>query len=90
MATYDLIERLNTTFRETEHNLLTLTERLQTCRLLAARVFTLPDVVKGAEHDPLLAAEQLRLARRALDALTGRASTENMLDALFGRFCIGK
>ena len=53
MATYDLIERLNTTFRETEHNLLTLTERLQTCRLLAARVFTLPDVVKGAEHDPL-------------------------------------
>lgn len=44
----------------------------------------------GAEHDPLLAAEQLRLARRALDALTGRASTEDMLDALFGRFCIGK
>lgn len=42
------------------------------------------------ERDPLLAAEQLRLARRALDALTGRAGTEDMLDALFGRFCIGK
>ena len=53
MATYDLIERLNSTFREIEHELLTLTERLQTCRLLAARVFTLPEVVKGAEHDPL-------------------------------------
>lgn len=53
MATYDLIERLNSTFRDIEHELLTLTERLQTCRLLAARVFTLPDVVKGAEHDPL-------------------------------------
>jgi DNA replication terminus site-binding protein len=53
MATYDLIERLNSTFREIEHELLTLTERLQTCRLLAARVFTLPDVAKGAEHDPL-------------------------------------
>lgn len=39
MATYDLIERLNSTFREIEHELLTLTERLQTCRLLAARVF---------------------------------------------------
>ncbi|MGS2873329.1 DNA replication terminus site-binding protein [Enterobacter huaxiensis] len=53
MATYDLIERLNTTFREMEQGLLGLTERLQTCRLLAARVFTLPDVAKGAEHDPL-------------------------------------
>lgn len=42
------------------------------------------------EQDPLLAAENLRLARRALDALVGRTSTEDMLDTLFGRFCIGK
>ena len=35
-------------------------------------------------------AESLRLARAGLDALTGRAGTEDMLDALFGRFCIGK
>ena len=40
--------------------------------------------------DLLVAAEELRQARLALDALTGRASTEDMLDALFGRFCIGK
>lgn len=40
--------------------------------------------------DPLLAAENLRLARVALDRLIGRAGTEDMLDALFGRFCIGK
>lgn len=40
--------------------------------------------------DPLLAAEHLRLARARLDAITGRASTEDMLDALFGGFCIGK
>lgn len=40
--------------------------------------------------DPLLAAEELRLARLALDRLVGRAGTEDMLDALFGRFCIGK
>jgi tRNA modification GTPase len=39
---------------------------------------------------PLLIAEQLRLARVAFDRLTGRASTEAMLDTLFGRFCIGK
>ena len=42
------------------------------------------------EFDPLLAAECLRLARRALDALVGRTDTEAMLDTLFGRFCIGK
>jgi len=40
--------------------------------------------------DPLLIAESLRCARLAFDRLTGRAATEDMLDALFGRFCIGK
>lgn len=40
--------------------------------------------------DPLLLAEHLRLARVAFDALIGRTTTEHMLDALFGRFCIGK
>lgn len=43
-----------------------------------------------AEHDLLLVAENLRLARDAFDHLLGGASTEDMLDALFGRFCIGK
>jgi len=42
------------------------------------------------ERDPLLVAEALRLSRVALDGLTGRAGTEEMLDGLFGRFCIGK
>nr|MDP8994312.1 tRNA uridine-5-carboxymethylaminomethyl(34) synthesis GTPase MnmE [Pseudomonadota bacterium] len=40
--------------------------------------------------DPLIAAEALRQARTALDRITGRAGVEDMLDALFGRFCIGK
>lgn len=40
--------------------------------------------------DPLLVAEHLRLARVAFDALVGRSTTEHMLNALFGRFCIGK
>jgi len=43
-----------------------------------------------ALEDPLLLAEELRRARLALDRLIGRATTEDMLDALFGRFCIGK
>ncbi|MBX7541519.1 tRNA uridine-5-carboxymethylaminomethyl(34) synthesis GTPase MnmE [Qipengyuania sphaerica] len=48
--------------------------------------------VSGIEEhsDPLLIGERLRLARVALDRLQGRHSTEDMLDALFGRFCIGK
>lgn len=40
--------------------------------------------------DPLLSAEAFRLARVSFDRLMGRATTEDMLDALFGRFCIGK
>lgn len=42
------------------------------------------------ETDPLLVAEALRMTRVAFDALLGRTTTEDMLDALFGRFCIGK
>jgi len=40
--------------------------------------------------DLLISAEALRHARAALDRITGKAGVENMLDALFGRFCIGK
>ena len=40
--------------------------------------------------DLLLVAEELRSSRLAFDRLVGRATTEDMLDALFGRFCIGK
>lgn len=40
--------------------------------------------------DLLLLAESLRVARSAFDRLLGRAGVEDMLDALFGRFCIGK
>ena len=42
------------------------------------------------QSDPLIAAEELRIARVAFDGLLGRTTTEDMLDALFGRFCIGK
>ena len=57
-------------------------------RLLTASTRALGDA--RHETDPLLVAEALRQARLAFDALLGRAATEDMLDALFGRFCIGK
>lgn len=44
----------------------------------------------AASTDLVLVAEQLRLARAAFDRLTGRAGVEAVLDALFGRFCLGK
>lgn len=50
------------------------------------------EALRAAATEPnlLLAAEHLRSARRAFDAITGRADVEAMLDALFARFCIGK
>lgn len=42
------------------------------------------------QRDLLLIGEELRRARLAFDRLVGRSTTEDMLDALFGRFCIGK
>jgi tRNA modification GTPase len=40
--------------------------------------------------DLVLLAEDLRSARSAFDRLTGRAGMEDVLDALFSRFCLGK
>lgn len=48
------------------------------------------DAIRHPDGDPLVIAEQLRLARRALATILGINATETMLDALFGRFCIGK
>lgn len=41
-------------------------------------------------EDMLVVGEELRLARLALDQITGRSHVEDMLDTLFGKFCIGK
>ncbi len=57
-------------------------ELLQTCRLFLLRAADI--------RDPVLAAEELRGARLALDRISGRAGVEDLLDALFGRFCLGK
>lgn len=60
--------------------------RQKQCALEAASCLDQVDT----RSDLLIAAENLRLARSALDRLVGRDSTEEMLDALFGQFCIGK
>lgn len=55
---------------------------LETCRQALDRALTAPE----AE----LAAEDLRLAARALGRITGRVDVEDILDAIFRDFCIGK
>jgi tRNA modification GTPase len=50
------------------------------------------DALRGlpAAGDSVLIAEHLRTARAAFDRLTGHAGMDDVLDALFGRFCLGK
>lgn len=46
--------------------------------------------LEEAPDDLLLLAEAFRHAVRAFDRLSGRSGVEDMLDALFARFCLGK
>jgi tRNA modification GTPase len=47
-----------------------------------------PQALAGAALD--LAAEDLRIAARALGRITGRIDVEDLLDVIFREFCIGK
>ncbi len=47
-------------------------------------------VAEGAAGRQEIVAEELRLAARALGRLTGRVDVEDILDAIFRDFCIGK
>ena len=47
-------------------------------------------LLRSPPSDLLLLAETLRAARAAFDRLTGRSGTEDFIDALFSRFCLGK
>ncbi|MBQ6102126.1 MAG: hypothetical protein IJL06_00475, partial [Kiritimatiellae bacterium] len=45
---------------------------------------------EGAEAAAVPAADRLRDAAESLGRITGRNYTEDLLDAVFGRFCVGK
>ncbi|WP_217450905.1 DNA replication terminus site-binding protein [Yersinia artesiana] len=54
MTKYDLIERLNNRFTALEVGLQELHQQLEDLPLLAARVFSLPEIEKGTEHQPIM------------------------------------
>ncbi|MDG1471307.1 MAG: tRNA uridine-5-carboxymethylaminomethyl(34) synthesis GTPase MnmE [Ascidiaceihabitans sp.] len=56
---------------------------------LTALDVVLPLVEHGPEHYDI-AAEELRSAIHALEALVGRINVENLLDEIFASFCLGK
>jgi tRNA modification GTPase len=55
---------------------------LRDCRAALLRAKEVPD--------PVIVAEELRLARASLDRISGLSGVDDLLDALFGRFCLGK
>jgi tRNA modification GTPase len=63
--------------------------RLALGRAIGAMESARHEVEKGAERAELAAAD-LRVAIRALEALVGRVDVENLLDEIFASFCIGK
>jgi tRNA modification GTPase len=63
--------------------------RLRHRDLLAEAVLRL-ERAAGGDIAPELAAEDVRLAARALDRITGRIGSEDVLDRVFASFCIGK
>jgi tRNA modification GTPase len=62
--------------------------RLRHGELLREALSRLNAALTAAE--PELAAEDVRLAARALDRVTGRISPDDVLDRVFSTFCIGK
>jgi tRNA modification GTPase len=63
--------------------------RLRHAALLAEAVQRLESALVLSAA-PELAAEDVRLAARALDRITGRIGPEDVLDRIFSTFCIGK
>jgi tRNA modification GTPase len=63
--------------------------RLAIERAIGAMESARVEIEKGAARAELAAAE-LRIAIRALEALVGRVDVENLLDEIFSSFCIGK
>ena len=84
----DLLARIG----ESARAILPAEGALALSRRQAAHLQQAHDALQHAANarDFVLQAEDLRVSRETFDRLTGRAGVEDVLDALFGRFCLGK
>lgn len=64
--------------------------RLRHAQALSETVEHLMRFEANAGADAVLAAEDVRMAARALGRITGRVGVEDLLDVIFSDFCIGK
>jgi tRNA modification GTPase len=84
----ELLERLSVEAR----SFLPREDAIALNRRQASHISDAAQALEGAAsaQEVILVAEELRRARLAFDRLTGRAGVEDLLDSLFGRFCLGK
>jgi tRNA modification GTPase len=87
-----LIDRIGAVLGERAAGAATITSARQRAAVTSAlaRLRAAAGGLEGPAGDPVLVAEELRGALRALDVLVGRTDVEAVLDAVFAGFCLGK
>ena len=88
----ELIDRISAALEGRAALTATITHARQRAAIVAARAAlnSAADRLEAAESDPVLVAEDLRGALRALDVLVGKTDVEAVLDVVFAGFCLGK
>ena len=91
-VTADGLERLLDLISKEAKLLLPAEDAIALNRRQAGHIAEAADAIDVAASagELVIVAENLRQARSAFDRLTGRAGFEQVLDALFSRFCLGK
>ena len=88
----ELIDRISAALEGRAALTATITHARQRAAIVTARAAlnSAASRLEAAESDPVLVAEDLRGALRALDVLVGKTDVEAVLDVVFAGFCLGK